>query len=46
MCVPNLRSALGGLGGGRLDIIFVTEFALGYSVKILDAIDLGDSDVS
>lgn len=41
MCVPNLRSAL----GGRLDIIFVTEFALGYSVKILDAIDLGDSDV-
>lgn len=32
-------------GGGELDIIFVTEFALGYSVKILDAIDLGDSDV-
>lgn len=30
---------------GKLDIIFVTEFALGYSVKILVAIDLGDSDV-
>lgn len=44
MCVPNLRSAL-VVVVGKLDIIFVTEFALGYSVKILDAIDLGDSDV-
>lgn len=33
------------LSGGELDVIFVTEFALEYSVKILDTIDLGDSDV-
>lgn len=42
MCALNLRSAP---RWWELDVIFVTEFALAYSVKILDTIDFGDSDV-